>query len=116
MNLTPLVDMMFLLLLFFILTSTIMHPAIAVNLSKSSTGELSGRELFTISLTREGNIVHNGSAITPVELSLLLDQNPVSDAAIAIDRETPFGYVTAVMDIFRTRNISNLSFFTEEAE
>ncbi|RPJ07589.1 MAG: hypothetical protein EHM28_06590, partial [Spirochaetaceae bacterium] len=114
MNLTPLVDMMFLLLLFFILTSTVSHPALDVKLAESETGTSLEHELFTISIDSDGAILHNEIEISPEELRRIISTEGITDAAIAVDRATPFQKLIEAMDIFRSQSVKSLSFFTEE--
>jgi biopolymer transport protein ExbD len=114
MNLTPLVDMMFLLLLFFILTSAVSRPAMDVALAESKTGTFVDRELFTVSLDPAGTILLDGKAITPGELAALINSEGITEAGIAVDRLTPFQNLAQTMDIFRQGQVKSLSFFTEE--
>ena len=69
LNLTPLVDVIFLQLIYFMLTSSfIMQPGIKIKLPKATTTETIKKEEIFVSLSEEGIIFYKGQPITLKEL------------------------------------------------
>ncbi len=74
-DIAPLIDIVFQLLIFFMLTSSfIMQPGIKVNLPKAVTSEVVKYENIEILVSSENVIYLNGKVITTAELKALFTQ------------------------------------------
>ena len=62
-NLTPMIDMMFLLLIFFLLTSFLVRPLIPVDLPRTETAQVDEQSDITITLFADGRILLNGDEV-----------------------------------------------------
>ncbi|HVN63128.1 MAG TPA: biopolymer transporter ExbD, partial [Candidatus Binataceae bacterium] len=69
-NVTPLVDVMLVLLVIFMVTAPIIQQGVAVQLPKVKAAALPGKEeQFVVSITRPGDIYLNDTRLTPGELT-----------------------------------------------
>ena len=63
-DIAPLVDIIFLLIIFFMLTSSfVFQPGIKVNLPKAITSEVLGQENIIVTVTGENLIYYKGKAV-----------------------------------------------------
>jgi len=113
---TPLVDIMFLLLIFLILTTTfvITEKIIDVQLPKAYTGEeyQNGEKVLTIVITSKGEIFVNGKYTNPDDLMGVIQMIKITEGVervrILADTNTPYGDVVRMMDLLRTLEITNI--------
>src|SRR5512145_2818185 len=96
-------DIIFLLLLFFMLTSTMISPNAIKLLLPQSNSQTPARPITTVSISKEINFFLER---TPVELSQLefrlqqkVGTNPDPVIAIHADKSVPIEYIVEVMNI-----------------
>jgi len=100
----PLVDLFFLLLLLFLVSSTfLLHPGISVNLpfSKFTLGPQNNPVIVSITAGPFPLIYYRDQQISPEELARRLAEDQAADRSIIIqaDRLTPQGSVIEVMNL-----------------
>lgn len=114
-NITPLIDILFILLLFFILTSTFDvkdEKSIEINLPEVSTGKvMESDELFTITVNSENEIYHKGKILSIEDIRDFIDKNrnDIDSANILADEKASHGTVMKVLDLFREEKIYNVN-------
>ncbi|MFQ5956536.1 MAG: ExbD/TolR family protein [Candidatus Brocadiales bacterium] len=116
-NITSLVDILFLLLIFFVVTSTfIEHPNIKLDLPSASHAEASKFEGLTLTITGEGRLFLGTQPIGISELEAVLRSKVAAtgDAVLVLraDREVPYGVVVAVMDVARGAGLKRITALT----
>ncbi|MFH2138954.1 MAG: biopolymer transporter ExbD [Candidatus Omnitrophota bacterium] len=116
-NITPLVDMVFLLLIFFMLTSSfIVMPGIRVNLPKAVTSEVIKDKNITVTVNNKNVIYLNDKPITAKELTSYLEEvvknKEEKPLLIKADTDTQLGAVVRVWDICRKVGISQINIAT----
>jgi biopolymer transport protein TolR len=109
-NVTPLVDIMLVLLIIFMLTANIINnPAIQVDLPKASTGEATEPTTIALTLTEDGSIYLNGELTTKPALIAYLPEVAKADekaqALIAADKAVPHGKVIQLIDLVRQMGV-----------
>ena len=117
-NFSSLTDIVLLLLIFFLLSSTfIVQPGIKVRLPKSETTEVSSEKNVTISITRDGAYYLNEERVTLSSLPALLQQKFVFGkeqiVVIKADREVTLQSAVDVMDIAKSVGFDKFSIATE---
>ncbi len=116
-DLTPLIDMVFLLLIFFLLTSFLVHPSISVNLPQTTDAELTEKPEVIVTILENGRLLFNGRQATLQKLSNMLRRSytfqRTREVVIQSDREVTFERVVEVMDISRNAGAENISFLVE---
>jgi biopolymer transport protein ExbD len=113
-DIAPMLDMVFILLIFFIVTSSfVRETGIDVNKPKASSAQELARESILIGISREGTIHINESQVDLRTLRTILQQmiaeKPDRAAVVVADRDTPSGKIVDVLDecnIARVKKVS----------
>ncbi len=116
-DIAPLIDMVFQLLIFFMLTSSfVMQPGIKVNLPKAVTSEIVKYENIEVILSGENVIYLNGKVVNSGELKDLLKQVAKRKQAILIkaDKHASLGRVVEVWDMCRDLGLSQINIATNQ--
>lgn len=113
----PLIDVVFLLLIFFMLTSSfIFQPGIKVNLPRAITSEALSEKNIIITITAENLIYMDGKLVTINELSSRLKNIAGFRRSILIkaDEKASLGRVVKIWDICRQEGISKVNIATSQ--
>jgi len=116
-DIAPLIDIVFQLLIFFMLTSSfIMQPGIKVNLPKAVTSEVVKFENIEILITGENVTYLNGRVVTTQDLKTLLKQAAKREQTILIkaDKRASLGRVVEIWDLARDLGISQINIATNQ--
>ena len=115
-NVTPLVDVMLVLLIIFMVTTPMLQRGTDVQLPQAQHSELKEEERITLTLTRDGRLYVNAREIPRSSLRARL-------AALATGRErvvhfrgdtqVPYGLVMEVMDALKEAGIETVGMITE---
>ncbi len=118
-DLTPMIDMIFQLLIFFLLTSFLLVPAINVALPRSRNPESTPPAAVTLTVRQDGSLLLAGQAVQVEDLPSLVSAALAgrSDAALLVqaDRGVAFGRVVEVMEAARSGGARDISFLVEPA-
>lgn len=118
-NVTPLVDVMLVLLIIFMVTAPMLHQGVAVALPKTATTNLpsSVEDPIILSITRDGLYYINE---TPVARGLLKERlgaflKTRKDRTVFLkaDRALSYGTVVETLDVLNRMGIENLGMITE---
>ena len=119
-DMTPMIDMIFQLLIFFLLTSFFILPAVNVTLPRSRTTETRPPSSLMITVERGGGLRLAGQQVAMNELASVLGAAlaRTSDRAVVIQSDTgvPFGRVVEVMEAARDGGAQDISFLVERRE
>lgn len=116
LDIAPLIDVVFLLLIFFMLTSSFISPqGIRVNLPSAVSSKFLPREGFVISITEKGVVMIDGKKTSLKKLAAKVKVAAETDSRISIkaDKKTPLGKVVEIWDLCRDAGITNLNIATE---
>jgi len=118
MSIAPLVDVVFLLLLFFMLTSHLMQePAIKIKLPESKTSEAQRDAIKTIYISKDGGIYFMDKRVDLNNLQMAIKEGvkdiQIDFIRIKADRESDVGILVSVIDEVRLSGIKNYSIATE---
>lgn len=116
-DIAPLIDMIFQLLIFFMLTSSfVMQPGIKVNLPKAVTSEAVKLENIEIVVSSENVIYFSGKVVTGQELKNLLKQVARRKQGILIksDRRASLGRVVEIWDMCRELGVTQINIATNQ--
>jgi biopolymer transport protein TolR len=118
-NVTPLVDVMLVLLIIFMVTAPMLHQGVSVSLPKTETTNLpsSVEDPVILSITADGRYYINE---TPVARGLLRDRlnaflRTRKDRTVFLkaDRTLSVGTVVETLDVLNRMGIENLGFITD---
>ena len=109
-NVTPLVDIMLVLLIIFMLTANLIdNPSIEVDLPQASTGEATEPTTLGLVLNTAGEIYLNGELTTEEALKTYLadtaKRDPKAQAIIAADKDVSHGQVIHLIDVVRQMGV-----------
>ena len=114
-NVTPLVDVMLVLLIIFMVTAPLMQQGIDVNLPKAKGKELPPEERISIVVRNGGAIFLNDNPISEQDmigkLSSVRQRNP--DVFLKADQDVPYGIVVEIMGAIKEAGIEKLGMVTE---
>ncbi|MBN1521632.1 MAG: biopolymer transporter ExbD [Candidatus Aureabacteria bacterium] len=121
LDLTPLIDVVFLLLIFFMLSSSfIFQPGIKVKLPESDVSETKKEKSFEIILTQENLIFFNSERISIEGLKRkmkIIGRNfPEAVVIIKADENTRHKNVVRIMSIAKMNGIKKLGIATRPVE
>jgi biopolymer transport protein TolR len=118
-NVTPLVDVMLVLLIIFMITAPLMQQGVEVDLPQTQADilETKDQDLFMLSLTKDRKIYIGKTEIPREQLETLLEFNEKlkKDKKIdfAADRSLDYGFVVDVMAALRRAGIEQVGMLTE---
>jgi biopolymer transport protein TolR len=119
-NVTPLVDVMLVLLVIFMVTAPMMQQGVQVNLPKADTKAMSTQqETVVVSVDREGRRFINSTEVPPGELkqklATMFASRTKKEVFLKADRDVPYGEVVKAMADIKGAGIERLGMVTEPA-
>ncbi len=117
-NVTPLVDVMLVLLIIFMVTAPIIQQGVEVNLPKVKAQALPGKEeQFVVSITRNREVYLNDTRISAEQLSEKLKaisvERPNRQVFLRADDAVPYGEVVRTMAAIKAAGIEDVGMVTE---
>ena len=117
LSMAPLIDVVFLLLIFFLLTSTFTVPeAIDLTLPDSSTAEAALPDALVVSLFEDGRIDLDGVAVSlaglPAAIERARETGPDRPVRLAADASVAVQAMIEVMDALRIAGATDVSIAT----
>ncbi len=105
-DVTSLIDVVFLLLIFFVVTSTFLErPGIDLTLPEAGSAPVAAREELTVRLGSDGTTWVGGVAVEPAaladSLSARLEREGTDRVVLEADERVPHGRVVEAMDAAR---------------
>ncbi|MDR1507725.1 MAG: biopolymer transporter ExbD [Treponema sp.] len=117
-DITPLLDVVFQLLLFFILTSALVQPGIELDLPESNQSNEIIEADLVISADKDGRVFFNDRMVRHEEiepsLRFFIAQNNNGTVILRADSALPYGSFFSILDASRNAGIKNLHLAHEE--
>ena len=119
-DMTPMIDVIFQLLIFFLLTSFFIMPAVNVSLPKSRSAQSQSPGSLILTVERDGDLELAGQPVSlrdlPGLLGAALERRNDRTVLIQSDRGVAFGRVVEVMEAAREGGAGEISFLVERVE
>lgn len=119
-NMTPLMDLTFILLITFIITFPLIEQGIAINLPKGKSSTLTESISRSITLNSRGSFYLDNQQISSEDLLKKINDIGRSQPDITIfvraDQNLPYGKVMEIMRMLNNANIKSMALITEADE
>ncbi len=117
-NVTPLVDVMLVLLIIFMVTAPLIQSGVKVDLPRASAQQMEhAEEKLVLTITRERRIFLGEVEIPPADLEAKLSTNArvqkYKELYLHADRSLPYGLVVDFMATARRAGVESLGMITE---
>ena len=116
-NVTPLVDVVLVLLIIFMVTAPVLQSGIEVNMPRTRTVKEITEERTVISINKKQQVFLGNDPVNINEIAAKLKQK-IRDPQhqfifIRADQDVPFGAFATVMDAVKSSGITNVSIVTQ---
>jgi biopolymer transport protein TolR len=121
-NVTPLVDVMLVLLIIFMVTAPLLTQGLTVALpeAEGKSFELASNNPSKIQVTSSGAVYLDGTPVGSTDLDAtlgpMLRSRRVKRALLEADRSVPYGRVVAVLDVMNRAGVEQLGMVTQPQE
>jgi len=116
-NLTPLMDLTFILLITFIITFPLIEQGIPINLPHGKAKELSPDRARTITVDKQGIVFLDDRQLTIAQLGERMTQlasaNPDVMVLVRADEDIDYGVVVTVLRVLNDASITRLALVTQ---
>ena len=117
-NVTPLVDVMLVLLVIFMVTAPMIQQGVEVSVPRVKASALPGKEeQFVVSITRNQEVYLNDARLGLDQLTEKLQAiavvRPDREVFVRADEEVPYGAVIKTMAAIKAAGIENVGMVTE---
>ncbi len=116
-NMTPLMDLTFILLITFIITFPLIEQGIAINLPKGKAADMQDAVSRSISLNLDKQLYLDDLPVSKEELvAAMMDVStaePDTTIYVRADRKLAYGDVVEIMRILHDANITRMALVTE---
>jgi biopolymer transport protein ExbD len=121
-NLTPLIDVVFQLLIFFMVTTTFVsfENRVKVNLPSGDFAAVEPSKNITVTITEDNTIYLNGKLIDPIRITesiaAELKKAPEKIVVLEADKNVLHGKVISVMDLLKKGGADKIAIATQPTE
>ncbi len=119
LNLVPLIDVLLVVLFFYMIISPMMSRGLDVNLPQSESNTVKPEDRIVLTVTRAQEVFVEKERVDVSRLKNVLDSirktKPQINVYLRADRDAPYGAIVQVMDIVKRAGIDKLGMVTEAA-
>jgi len=117
LNMTPLIDLTFLLLITFMITFPLIEQGIPVRLPKGKSTELDQANTFSITLNEKGDLffddVPTSTDLLASDLKAKAEADPDVTILVRADERIAYGKVAAILRMMHDAGISRMALVTD---
>ena len=119
-NVTPMVDVMLVLVAIFIITAPLLASTIRLDLPKTDAARITATPRFvTLVVDKSEQVFLDDKPVLPAELARRLaetaSQNPDTEVQLRADEAVPYGKVVEVMGVAQKAGLNRIGFVAEPA-
>lgn len=102
LDLTPMIDVIFMLIIFFIMTMSFVMPVINVDLPTSSTANTEAQKTsLVVAISKNGELSYQGKMTTKDKLETILKDGKYQEIVVHSDKDAPVQAMVDVADLSR---------------
>lgn len=114
MNITPLVDVMLVLLVIFMIAAPVLAHQVPITIPQGLVDPPRPHETVRVTVRADGALRWNEQALPAVgfepQLALQMKAAPETDLVLVVDPEAPYALVADLASIARRQGVANLAF------
>ena len=119
-NMTPLIDVMLVLLVIFMITAPLMTSALKLDLPKSDAAQpAEAPQFISVALDPQGKLYFGDEALEAPAFAARVAEaarrNPKTEVQLRADRGVPYGRVAEVIGVVQKAGLNRIGFVTEPA-
>ena len=119
-NMTPLIDVMLVLLVIFIITAPLMSSSLRLDLPKTSGSQASSALQFvTVAVDAQGALFWGDEPQTEAQLAARVRtsalNNPATEVQLRADKQVPYGRIAELIGLVQASGLSRIGFVTESS-
>jgi len=117
-NMTPLIDVMLVLLVIFMITAPLMTSSLKLDLPKTDAAQPGDTPLFiSVALDRDGRTFFGDEAVDPAEfarrVATAAQRNPQTEVQLRADKTVPYGRVAELIGTVQKAGLTRIGFITD---
>jgi len=112
-DITPLIDMMFMLIIFFVLTSSFVNGKVTVELPSGKAVVPNIQSTVTVTVLADGTIQWDGKTVSKTELAALARNCKGRDVHIAGDKRVNYGAVAEILALLKHEGVNSAGLLME---
>jgi biopolymer transport protein ExbD/biopolymer transport protein TolR len=123
-NMTPLIDVMLVLLVIFIVAAPLMASSLRLDLPRAEGAQPSqAKDALRVAIDAEGRVFLGDETLAPADVERRLveqaraaaQRNPATEVHLRADARVPYGRVAEVIGLLQQAGLSRIGFVTEAA-
>ena len=119
-NMTPLIDVMLVLLVIFIITAPLLSSSLRLDLPKATGASAGAAPAFvTVAVNPAGQLFWGDEAVSDAELQARVrraaQRNPTTEVQLRADKQVPYGRIAELIGLVQDGGLSRIGFVTETA-
>ena len=120
-NMTPLIDVMLVLLVIFMITAPLMTSSLKLDLPKTEGAKPTDASQFvTVAVSPQGQLYWGDEAVSAEQLKLHVREaalrNPGTEVQLRADQAVPYGRIAELIGLVQTGGLARIGFVTESAK
>ena len=116
-NMTPMVDIMLVLLVILLISAPIINSAINVNLPKEQASQFKNDKVITITINQAGEFFLEETKMPESDLekhiAIIAKEHPEQKINLHADQNVAYKSVGKILAIMQKNSLNNISFITE---
>ncbi|NLL37524.1 MAG: biopolymer transporter ExbD [Fretibacterium sp.] len=115
LDITPLIDILFMLIIFFVLTATFVQGRMEVELPRGDGEPQRESQTLLVSVTSGGTIRWGGETVLSEDLPVLAERAVAEsrDILLAGDRAAPYGVVAELLNVLSQKGLTSVGLALE---
>ncbi len=119
-NMTPLIDVMLVLLVIFIITAPLMSSSLRLDLPKTAGAKPTDAPTFvTVAVNPQGQLFWGDEPVSAGQLKTKVREaalrNPATEVQLRADQQVPYGRIAELIGLVQDGGLTRVGFVTEAA-